>query len=95
MQDHDEIFVIVNLKQQTAPMSDIVARTKAAREVQTRVLNAISAADFRVTLRMPGGSLRGYVTKDGLRRLVAHPDVESVGLPGRPPTHPAIRGGRP
>lgn len=84
---HERVFVMVSLREATADerLADQVGKGRAIEEP---VLKALSAREFwlqyRTAIRSSSGPLlMGEVTKEGLEKLVARPEVDGIGLTQR------------
>jgi hypothetical protein len=81
------VFVLVSLKE--SPLEAGAQReVGAARNVEERLLSAVSADQFWVVRRSPMGSARapfltGFVNSSGLATLQGHPLLKSVALDQR------------
>jgi subtilisin family serine protease len=72
--------VVVALRPSSRPLGDAVSRAGVST-IQGRVLRSLRAADFRLTERWSEiPAVAGFVSRSGLPRLTANPDVLRVDL---------------
>ena len=84
-------YVAVYLRDQKASGRTPAENETAIRQVESRVLSRLTAAEFAVVLAFRSTpAILGYVSAEGLAKLAKEPDVVAVGLddapvPERPP----------
>jgi hypothetical protein len=83
------VYVQVRLKIASQGDGNPPADPAALSEVQRRVLQSLTAAEFHVQQVFGGSSgLVGYVSREGLDKLANHPDVAGVCLDDQPLPEP-------
>ena len=75
------VRVVIALRPPVTPPTDRLAKVRGIRAIQDRVLSRLSAADLRLTHRWEAiHALAGELTRAGLAKLLADPDVVRVDL---------------
>jgi len=86
----DRVEVMVSLKAESLPewseapsenRSRLELRNQAERQLQDRVLSAITADEFWLGARI-GSGIAGFINRHGVEKLWKHPEVLRIGLMG-------------
>jgi hypothetical protein len=72
--------VTVQFNQRVSDYMPYEQKDALARELEERVLSALSAQEFRVTSRSGGAFITGYANGEGLIKLDNHADVRGISL---------------
>ncbi len=83
LEEQPLVQVLVGLREPDVPLAERTTelRMQNTAERQARVLAKLTESDFTLTRQFEiSAALGGYVTRSGVGKLVAHPDVVSIGL---------------
>ena len=83
LEAHPKVRVVIVLRRPTTPPSALTSRRAEIAAMQSKVLSQLSTDEFTLTHRWEGlNAMAGEVSRSGLSKLMANPDVLRVDLDG-------------
>ena len=83
LETQTEVDVLISLRELDGPMADWTTelRRQHAADIQAKVLSILTEDDFVLTRQFEiSAALAGLITKSGMGKLAAHPDVVGISL---------------